>query len=129
MIYVIVGLAGVLGALLRYGVGLGFAACWQAPSFWATLSINLTGCLLLGWFNSYMERHPQLHPWWRAGFGTGFIGAYTTFSTFSNEMFMMLRSGEVVMALVYSMSSLWGGLAMAWLGYRIVSWLPQRKVG
>lgn len=128
MIYLIVGLAGVLGALLRYGVGLGFAACWQTPPFLATLAINLTGCAILGWFNGFLEGRPRLHPWWKAGFGTGFVGSYTTFSTFSYEMFTLLRSGAYGNACLYGMGSLCGGLLMAWVGYRSAARRSSKQV-
>lgn len=128
MVYMIVGLAGVMGALLRYGVGLLFAAWWQTPPSLATLAINLSGCALLGWFWRLMERHPRMHPWWKAGFGTGFVGSYTTFSTFSYETFTLLHDGSYGSAFLYCMASLWGGLFMAWIGYRIAPHRTEKQV-
>ncbi|WP_438449287.1 fluoride efflux transporter CrcB [Gorillibacterium sp. sgz5001074] len=121
MVYLIVGLAGICGALLRYGIGLGVAR-EGLSSIWATLPINLLGSFVLAGFLCYAESAgSRLHPWVKAGFGTGFLGAFTTFSTFSMETVRLLTAGQAGYAVLYVLASLWGGLAAAWLGWKAVS--------
>lgn len=120
MVYFIVGVAGIFGALLRYGISVE-AARAGVLSIWATLPINLAGSLVLGAFTAYgAVRNPKLHPWIKAGFGTGFIGAFTTFSTFSVEMVRLIRQGELGYAALYVSASVILGLLAAWLGWRLV---------
>lgn len=116
MIYMVVGIAGVFGALSRYGIGLAVANVWGLSSIAATLPINLAGSLLLGWFFTYAGIAGTIPPWFRAGFGTGFIGAFTTFSTFSMETVLLIEHGLWLKAGLYIFSSLWGGLLAAWAG-------------
>lgn len=127
MVYLIIGLAGVCGALLRYMAGLLVTHAGLA-SVWATLPVNLSGCFLLGAFNCYGETvRPELHPWIKAAIGTGFLGAYTTFSTFSLESMNLLRSGQYMPASLYFLASLWGGLAAAWVGWSIVTRMRRNR--
>lgn len=130
MVYLIIGLAGVCGALLRYAAGLLVLHAGLA-SVWATLPVNLTGCFLLGAFTSYQENmHPSLHLWIKAGIGTGFLGAFTTFSTFSLESVNLLINGMVLPAALYVLASLTGGLAAAWLGWSfVVHWDRRGRRG
>lgn len=119
MIYLIVGLFGVLGALSRYGIGVWVTQQLGYASMFATLPVNLAGCLILGWFTAYSTVvRPGIHPWLKAGFGTGFVGAFTTFSTFSVETMTLLQNGHWVEGLLYVLCSLWGGLVCAWAGHR-----------
>ncbi len=114
-----VGLAGSVGALLRYEAGLWTHSWWPFTFPLATLAINLTGCLALGWFTAWAARRPGLPEWLRLGIGTGLIGAYTTFSTFSVETLTLLRDGQAGAAALYVGASLIGGLAFAWAGFRL----------
>jgi fluoride exporter len=121
MIYFIIGLAGICGALLRYGIGL---LVIQAGllTLWATLPVNLTGSFMLGAFACYSETiQPKLHPWIKAGVATGFLGAFTTFSTFSLESMNLLRSAQYLPAALYIIISLWGGLGSAWAGWAVIT--------
>lgn len=121
MVYWIVGAAGVCGALLRYGIGIAVVQD-GGSSIWATLPINLSGSLVLAGFLCYAEAAGErLHPWIKAGIGTGFLGAFTTFSTLSMELVRLLDAGRIYAAGLYGMGSLWGGLAAAWLGWTMVN--------
>lgn len=119
MIYLIVGIAGVFGALSRYGIGLAVSNLWGLSSIAATLPINLAGSFVLGWLLTYAGITGNMHPWIRIGFGTGFIGAFTTFSTFSMETVLLLEHGLWLKAFLYIFCSLWGGLLAAWGGNRL----------
>ncbi|MEC0246284.1 fluoride efflux transporter CrcB [Paenibacillus chitinolyticus] len=109
----IIGTAGVFGALSRYGLSV----LWNEGdgSFpWGTLACNMIGCLLLGYFSEALPtKWPQEL---RTAVTTGFIGAFTTFSTFSMETVRMLRDNQVPAALLYIGVSLFGGLAAVSLG-------------
>lgn len=129
MIYLIVGICGIFGALLRYGIGVAVVGEGLA-SVWATLPVNLSGSLILAAFLCYAEAAgTRLHPWVKAGFGTGFLGAFTTFSTLSMELVHFLNQGQLLYAVLYGMASLWGGLGAAWLGWSLMSRAAAVKGG
>lgn len=100
---------GAAGALSRYGIGV---ATGTHTFPWATLGINLVGSFLLGLVLAATD-----DPTWRAAIGTGFLGAFTTFSTFSSETQTMLREDRPTTAAVYVAVSVVGGVAAAALGY------------
>ncbi|MFD0710432.1 fluoride efflux transporter CrcB [Paenibacillus sp. GCM10027626] len=113
----IVGLFGMLGASLRYLIGIGMRDWLAAPFPWGTLLINLAGCLLLSLFSAYLADRLRLAEGWRLGIGTGLIGSFTTFSTFSVETIGLMRDGMPGLALLYTLMSMIGGLLFAWLGF------------
>lgn len=117
MLYVYVGLAGALGALARYGVGIGFQSIWTGSFPLGTLAVNLVGSFVLGWLTHFLFRTGRLSPMVVTAVGTGFVGSFTTFSTFSVETIIMLESGNVMGALIYVTLSIVLGLFSSWLGY------------
>ena len=119
MVYIFVGIAGILGALSRYYLGLSISTGWQHDFPFATLAINLIGCFVLSWLTMYISRLNILHPYLVTGIGTGFIGSFTTFSTFSVETVKLIHASHWGLALLYVLSSLWGGLFMSWLGFKV----------
>lgn len=127
-LYVPVGLFGIIGAVLRYALGIWSKDWWPHAAFpGGTLIINLTGCLLLGWFSTWAAAKPGLPAWFRTGFGTGLVGAYTTFSTFSVETVTLLRENHTVLAVLYAGASFFGGLLFAGLGYAIYQAQTRRQ--
>ncbi|TCP60609.1 fluoride efflux transporter CrcB [Baia soyae] len=119
MIYWVIGLAGVIGALLRYCVSIFFPSGELYGFPLGTLIVNFIGCFVLSWFTVWSMARRNIPSLFRTGFTTGFIGAFTTFSTFSVEVVHMLHSGLWIMALVYVLLSLWGGLFLTWIGYKM----------
>jgi len=116
MEYLMIGLGGILGANARYLVG-GWVTQRLGVQFpWGTFLINLSGSLVLGLFVAYMARHPASH-YPRLFFAVGFLGAYTTFSTFSVESLQLIQNGRFPVALSYIVSSAALGLAGAWIGF------------
>lgn len=109
----LVAVAGAAGALARYGVG---SAVGTRSFPWATLGINLVGSFLLG-----LLLRTGLQRGWpettTVPLGIGFLGAFTTFSTFSNEAYEMLRTDRAAAALAYVALSLVGGVLAAAAGY------------
>jgi CrcB protein len=111
----LVGIAGAAGALTRYALAVAIGV----RSFpWATLAINLTGSFVLGLLLTVgIER--QWSETTIVPLAVGFLGAYTTFSTFSYETFTLMRGDRVPAALVYIGVSVAGGLAAAAAGYLV----------
>lgn len=109
----LVAVAGAVGALSRYGIGVAVGV----RSFpWATLGINLTGSFLLGLvLTAGTERGwPETTT---VPIAIGFLGAYTTFSTFSFETYTLLRTDRAGTAAIYMGLSVVGGVIAAALGY------------
>ncbi|MGX9805815.1 fluoride efflux transporter CrcB [Exiguobacterium acetylicum] len=119
MLYVLVGLAGVLGASARYGLGLLIGDLTTGPFPWSTLAINLIGSFLLGYATHFLFRTKLLHQYAITAIGTGFIGSFTTFSTFSVETVTLIQTHHIADALLYVLISLFGGLFLSYLGYTL----------
>jgi CrcB protein len=109
----------VLGAWARWGLGLALNRSGQTLP-WGTLAANLVGGLLIGAALALFERRPELGAAWRPFAVTGFLGALTTFSTFSAESLAMIQRGAVGQALLHSGAHLAGSLVAAALGWRLM---------
>ncbi|MGA7181344.1 MAG: fluoride efflux transporter CrcB [Thiobacillaceae bacterium] len=113
--FVAVGAGAVLGAWLRWGLGL-----WLNPVYpslpTGTLTANLLGGYLIGLAIAFFSQHPGLAPEWRLLLITGFLGALTTFSTFSAEVATMIARGQYYWALVTAALHLFGSLGATGLG-------------
>ncbi|MBB6671111.1 fluoride efflux transporter FluC [Cohnella nanjingensis] len=118
-----VAVAGFFGAAARYGLTLllpdGGGAGWP----WATLFINLSGSFLLGLLLGYAMRRP-LAAWLREAAGTGFLGAFTTFSAFNAQLWGMVQHQAYLSAAVYAAASGLVGWGLAALG---LSWGRGRQ--
>lgn len=116
-----IGGAGFVGALVRYGVVRLFGT-WRwanATAFpWATLVINVTGSAFLGWFYTFMARRMSgpTADTLRLAIATGFVGAYTTFSTYMFETDSLMAKGALYQAIGYFFGSLVLGLIGVRLG-------------
>jgi CrcB protein len=108
-----VALAGAAGAVSRYAIGLA-AGPQRLP--WATLAINLTGSLVLAFVITLATQH-HVPPDLSTAITVGFLGAYTTFSTFAWETFALGRGGRSAATTLYVVFSVAGGLVAAWIGY------------
>lgn len=113
--FLTIGFGAALGAWLRWGLGL-----WLNPRFaplpFGTLAANLLGGYLIGLAIAYFAHHPGLSPEWRLFAITGFLGALTTFSTFSAEVFTLVSRGQLAWALGAASAHLFGSLACTALG-------------
>ena len=110
-----VGLAGAAGAISRSVIGRAIGA-QQFP--WATLLINVTGSFVLAFVITYATaRHWSLDV--STAITVGFVGSYTTFSTFMWESFVLGRTDRAGVATVYIAVSIVVGLLAAWGGYRL----------
>ncbi|HET7580942.1 MAG TPA: fluoride efflux transporter CrcB [Bacillales bacterium] len=127
MNYFLVGVAGMIGALLRYEISLIFYGEGTGAFPFGTFVANMAGSFVLGWFTTYIMAMRRLHPHVLTAIGTGLIGSFTTFSTFSVETVQLLRDGFWVMGIFYVLISLFGGLFMSALGYYTGKQLYRRR--
>lgn len=111
-----VSAGGFFGAITRYGLGKLASAEY---AFWITGAINLSGSFVLAFIlRVVMLQKTKMSERLRLFLTTGFLGAFTTFSTFSFEILSLWRSGQIWHGLAYAAVSLSGGLGAAWLGFQ-----------
>jgi len=106
---------GLAGTILRYELGEWIPQAQSGFPF-ATLFINLLGCLFLGWFFTATSSHLKVSPQLRLGLGTGMTGAFTTFSTFSVQTVDLIQKGHPELSAFYVLASIVGGLALTFVG-------------
>ena len=115
-----------IGALARWRLSL-----WLNPGAllpWGTLTANLVGGYLIGVCVAVFHALPQLDPAWRLALVTGFLGALTTFSSFSAEVVAMLQNGRYALALGTTGLHLFGSLLLTIAGLKSVAfWLATRS--
>jgi CrcB protein len=118
-----VATGGALGAPARYGLA---QVVHVAPgSFpWATFWTNVSGSLVLGFVLVLIAERWPASQYLRPFVATGFLGAYTTFSTFAVETDVLLKDGHLVTAMAYLVASLVAGLAAVWLGMAAAHRVP-----
>ncbi len=106
----VVSAGGVLGALARYAT----TAAWPVP--WATVAVNLLGCLVIGCLLVLVTERRRGHPLARPFLGTGVLGGFTTFSAFSADAGRLVASGETGAAALYVVSTVVGSLLAVSVG-------------
>lgn len=114
-----------VGALARWGLAL-----WLNPGSllpWGTLAANLVGGYLVGVCVALFQQMPQLDPVWRLALVTGFLGALTTFSSFSAEVVQMLQQQRYALAAGTAALHLAGSLALTALGMHSVRLLGSQS--
>ena len=105
-----------VGALARWGLGLWLSPGGMIP--WGTLAANLIGGYLVGICVAVFQALPQLDPVWRLALVTGFLGALTTFSSFSAEVVGMLQQQRYALALGTAAVHLFGSLLLTVAGIK-----------
>jgi CrcB protein len=113
-----VGLGGFLGANARYWLGAWIQDRWGAAFPWSTFVINLSGSFVLGLFLTLLtERFAAPNPAaLRLLVAVGFVGAYTTFSTFEFETLALVETATWLRAFANAFGSLFLGFVAVWLG-------------
>ncbi|MCS0788227.1 CrcB family protein [Cytobacillus firmus] len=118
IVYLLVGAAGFLGASLRYSIGI-FLLHESAVFPFATLTVNLLGSFVLAWLMTGLFVRFSLPAHLKTALGTGFVGSFTTFSTLSVETVTLFLDGKTALAVLYVTASVFGGLWMSRLGFRV----------
>ena len=115
--FLLVGLGGFIGSVLRYAVYLLF----KTNSFpLATLLVNITGSFVIGLIIGLsLMKGNLMNEQWRLFLATGICGGFTTFSAFSMENIHLLEEGKIIACLLYIGGSILFGLAAAWFGYKL----------
>ena len=114
--YVFIAIGGSLGAIARYWLGALIANRLGTKFPYGTFVINITACVIIGFALTFLGKRADLNPAWRFLIPVGFVGAYSTFSTYEWETFSSLRTGAFVMASFYAFLSLFLGIAAVWCG-------------
>ena len=119
----VIGLAGLLGTLCRYWLSTTIDGN-AGPTFpTGTLVVNLIGCLLIGFlFHLFSDRY-SIEPTTRNAIFIGFLGGFTTFSSFGIQTFNLIRNGQLLLAGLNVGISNVGGLLCVWAGYAIAQLL------
>ena len=113
--YVAIGVAASVGAVLRYVVGVACGRLFGTGFPIGTFVINITACILIGWFLTIIQSR-TVSDTVRIAVAVGFIGTYSTFSTFAYESSALLEEGAGIKAIVYMLGSLIGGVVAVRLG-------------
>lgn len=119
--YLLIAAGGALGSIARFWVGSTISSRMGMRFPYGTLVVNITACVLIGFSLTYLGRRADLSPAWRFFIPIGFIGAYSTFSTYEWETLSTLRSGAFLLAALYAAGSFALGLVAVWGG----SWLAE----
>lgn len=111
-----IGLAGFCGAASRYHFEGWVSNRWPSAFPWGTFAVNVTGCFLLGLVFTLLTERFLPHPDLRTAIAIGFVGAYTTFSTFAFETLRLGEDGAVALALTNVFASVVAGIIAVWIG-------------
>jgi CrcB protein len=113
-----VALGGALGAMARYGTTLLVLRLVETRAPLATWAANLCGCFLIGFLTPLADRL-FVDPAFRLLLLVGFLGSYTTFSTFSLESVILWREGQFGLLVINAIGSVAAGMILVWLGIRL----------
>ncbi len=114
--FLLIALGATAGANARYWISTWFAARWGAEFPWGTFFINVSGGLAIGLLLTVLSQRLVADPTYRLLLATGFLGAYTTFSTFTYETVRLLQEGEYLAAACNAGGSVAIGLAATFAG-------------
>lgn len=117
---IIAGLGGFIGTCLRYLVGkfCTFACVSHFP--WGTFVVNVVGCFLIGIFFGLAEKMHVLSPSMNVFLITGFCGGFTTFSSFSDDIYLLIQNRHWTAFGLYLGLSIVLGIIMVWIGRGLI---------
>jgi CrcB protein len=113
---VLVGSGSFLGGNARYFLATFVADRWGSNFPYGTFIINATGSLLIGLLLTYILAHASLSPNYRLIFVVGFLGAYTTFSTYTFDALTLMQNGEWLKSFIYLLGTVVLGMVCVTLG-------------
>ncbi len=122
--YLLVALGGALGSMLRFFLGSSVAERFGSRFPLGTLVVNICACFLIGFTLEYLGRHAALSPAWRFLVPVGFIGGFSTYSTFEWEVWSSFTGGAFWMGILYIAASLVAGLVAVGIGVTAARSLP-----
>ena len=117
MRYLLIGLGGFLGANARFLITVWSARTWGDLFPYGTLAINISGSFVLCFLAMALSERWLSYPNLRLALITGFLGSYTTFSTFSLETLQLLENGPLAAGIMYVCGSVVGGLLAGYAGF------------
>ncbi|MBK9925672.1 MAG: fluoride efflux transporter CrcB [Anaerolineales bacterium] len=119
-----VALGGAFGSVSRYLLGTWIQSLSKSIDFpYGTLTVNLTGCFVIGLLSQLAESRGAFTPESRALVFIGVLGGFTTFSSFGNDTINLLRDGKAVNALANVGANVIVGLLLVWLGRSVAFWI------
>ena len=113
----LVAFGGAVGAMARYGVGLGVARLFGLAFPWGTLAVNVVGGLAMGLLAARTGPDQEAL---RLALGVGVLGGFTTFSAFSLEVGLLMQRGQMLSAAGYVLASVLGAVGAMFLGMYLV---------
>ncbi len=115
----LVGFGGFLGSIARYLVSK-LNLTWHYHDIpMGTLTVNIVGSILIGFFLGIFVNSDLLNPNLKLFIVVGFCGGFTTFSSFTNENFILLQNGQFLTSIVYVLGSVLLGILAVYIGYLI----------
>ena len=111
-----IGIGGFFGAVARYGINTWLTTRWGTAFPYGTLFVNVSGSFVLCLMIAMLTRGVDVTPALRLALTVGFLGSYTTFSTFSADTLLLLESGYTLRGLAYVVGSVLGGVLMGVAG-------------
>jgi len=114
--YLVIVIGGGTGALARYVAASAIMSRFGGKFPLGTLVINVTGSFLIGFLMTLLTERLEIDPRWRLLLVVGFLGGYTTFSSFEWETYTTVRDGELWAGMINVVSSVMLGYAAVWLG-------------
>lgn len=115
--YVMIAVGGAIGAIARYQVASLIQARVPVGFPYGTFVVNVTGCLIMGMVTALLTDRLVTNPNWRFLIPIGFVGAYTTFSTFELEVFQAINEGAWSIAAANVVASCIAGYVALWIGF------------
>ena len=116
----IVGFGGFIGTVARFLISRYFQVNFTSVFPWSTFAVNIVGCLLIGLIYGISEKGDFLSPDIRLFLAVGICGGFTTFSSFSNDAFLLVREQEWIRFALYTSLSVFIGLIAVYAGRFII---------
>ena len=118
--FIIIGIGGLIGTILRYGTSKLFVTSHLGPFPKNTFIVNILGCFLIGLFYSLSEKSTIINSDIKLFLTVGLCGGFTTFSTFMGDNFQLIKADNLFYSSVYLAASIICGYLLLFLGYSLI---------